>query len=119
MNAGVPWTAFSRVCTGLVSGGVADCPHDSEIQHLHEVVLLAVAAEEDVRGFDVAMNQAAGLGLRQRVTDLAKQVDGPLGRGWPEAPEQRVGIEAVEQLHDVVEGAVGGHPEVEELHRMG
>src|SRR5580765_2412290 len=53
------------------------------------------------------------------MTDLAKQVDGPFGRGRPEAPEQRVGIEAVEQLHDVVEGAVGGHPEIEELHGMG
>ena len=99
--------------------GVADCPHNSEIQHLHEVVLLAVPAEEDVRGLDVAMNQAARLGLRQRVTDLAKQVDGPFGRSRPEAPKQRVGIEAVEQLHDVVEGAVGGDPEIEELHGMG
>ena len=37
----------------------------------------------------------------------------------PEAPEQRVGVEAVEQLHDVVERAVGGDAEIEELHRVG
>ena len=41
------------------------------------------------------------------------------GGSGPEAPEQRVGIEAVEQLHDVVEGAVGGDPEIEQLHRVG
>ena len=48
------------------------------------------------------------LGLRERVADLAQQVDRPLGRQRPEAPDQRVGIEAVEQLHDVVERAVVG-----------
>jgi hypothetical protein len=96
MNAGVPWTAFSWVSTGL-----------------------AVAAQEDVGWLDVAVHQAAGLGLRQRVTHLAQQVDRPFGRGRPEVPEQRVGIEPVEQLHHIVEGAVGGDAEIEQLHRVG
>ena len=67
--------------------GVLDRPDNAEIQHFDEVVLLAVPADEDVRGFDVAMHQAARLGLGQRVTHLAQQVDGPFGRGWPEAPQ--------------------------------
>ena len=50
---------------------------------------------------------------------LAQQEDRPLGRRGPEAPDQRVGVEAVEQLHDVVEGAVVGDAEVEELDRVG
>jgi hypothetical protein len=33
-------------------------------------------------------------------------------------PEQGVGIEPVEQLHHIVERAIGRHAEVEQLHRM-
>jgi len=56
------WRTLDRVLPRVHRArvrGVADCPHNAEIQHLHEVILLAVPAEEDVRGFDVAMNQAA------------------------------------------------------------
>ena len=119
MNAGVPRTAFPRVCITLPSGVSRDRSHNPEIQHLHEVVLLAVAAEEDVRRLDVAVHQAAGLRLGERVADLAQDVDGPLGRNRAEAAEQRVGIEPVEQLHDVVEGPVVGIAEIEELHGVG
>ena len=94
MNAGVPWTAFSRVSAGLGLGGVADGSHDPEVQHLHEVVLLAVPAQEDVRRLDVAMHQAVRLGFGERVADLSQHVDGPLRRDRPEAPDQRVGVEA-------------------------
>ena len=40
------------------------------------------------------------------------------GRERSEAAHQRVGVEPVEQLHDVVEGAVVGHAEVEQLDRV-
>ena len=119
MNAGVPWTAFSPVLQQVRLGALAQPLDDSEIQHLHEVELLAVAAEEDVRGLDVAVHQAAGFRLGQGMAHLAQQEDGPLGRCGPEAAEKLVGVEAVEQLHDVVEGAVGGDAEVEQLHRVG
>ena len=33
-------------------------------------------------------------------------------------PHQRVGVEAVQELHHVVERAVGGHAEVEQLYRV-
>ena len=102
-----------------VGRGLAGGSHDSEIQDLHEVVLLAVPADEDVRRLDVAVTRPHDCGLRQRVTDLAKQVRGALGRDGPEATKQRVGVEAIEQFHHVIERAVGGDPEVEEVDGMG
>ena len=46
--------------------GVARFVHglcDTEIENLHEIVILAVAAQKDVRGFDVAMHQPIRVGL--------------------------------------------------------
>ena len=100
---------------GPISGGVVDGLHESEVQHLHEVALLAVAAEKDVRRLDVAVHEPAGLRLRERVTDLAEEVDDALGGDGPEAAHERIGVQPVEQLHRVVEGAVVGDPEVEEV----
>ncbi len=62
------------------------------------------------------MDQPACLCLGERVADLAEQVHRPLRRHRTESPDERIRIEAVEQLHDVVEGPVVRDPEVEELH---
>ncbi len=53
--------------------------HQPEIEHLHEVVFTAVAADEDVARLDVAMHDTALVSLRERVADLAEDVDGALG----------------------------------------
>ena len=50
--------------------------------------------------------------------DLAQEVDDPLRRQRPELLDQRLEVEAVEQLHHVVERAVVGDAEVVELHRV-
>ena len=47
------------------------------------------------------MDQAVGLGLGQRVTDLPKDVDRPFRRRWPEVPEQRV-VSFAELLPEIV-----------------
>ena len=93
-----------------------ECLHESEIQYLDEVAVFAIAAEKNIRRFDVAMNEPACLRFRKRVTDLSKQIDGAIGRHGPEAPHECIGVESVEELHRVVEGAILRHTEIEELH---
>ncbi len=57
--------------------------------------------------------------LRERVADLAQQVDRALRGQRPEPLHQRLQVEPVQQLHHVVEGAVFGDPEVVQLDGMG
>ena len=118
MNAGVPWTAISRVSAGPVSAVAVRRLDDAEIQDLHEVVILAVAAQEDVGGLDVAVDETARLGLGEGVAHLPEQVDGPLRRDGSRAAHERLGVEPIEQFHHVVERAVGGDAEIEEVHGM-
>ena len=44
---------------------LAEGSHQPKIQYLDEVAVLAVAANKNVRRFDVPMHQAAGLRLRR------------------------------------------------------
>jgi len=91
---------------------------DAEVEDLDEIVVLAVAAEKDVRRLDVAMDQAARLGLRERVADLPQDVHHPFRRERSAAPDERLQVEPLEQLHHVVERAVAGDAEVEQVHRV-
>ena len=47
---------------------------------------------------------------------LPKNIEDPFGGYRAEAPDQRVGIDTVEQLHHVIERAVLGDAEVEQRH---
>jgi hypothetical protein len=55
----------------------------SEVQDLDEVHVLAVAAEEDIRGFDVAMDKSAGFGLAETLPADSCRVRGPRLRPDP------------------------------------
>ena len=92
--------------------------HQPEVEHLGEIERRPRAAHHHVRRLDVAVHQAVHVRILQRGADLAQDVDGPLRRQRPVLPYQAVEIEAVEQLHHVVEPAVLSGAEVVELHRV-
>ena len=64
------------------------------------------------------MHEAARVRIGQRVADLAQQVNGAVGGHRTELPDQRLEVAAREQLHHVVERAVLGDAEVEQLNRV-
>jgi hypothetical protein len=43
---------------------------DPEVEHLHEVVVLAIPAQEDVCRLDVAMHEPARFGFGQRIEPM-------------------------------------------------
>ena len=88
---------------------------NTEVQHLHEVMFAAVPAHEQVGRLDVAVNEPIRFGLRQRVAHLAQQIDHALGGSGAITLHQPLEVEAIEQLHHVIEAAIVGHTEVEEL----
>jgi hypothetical protein len=51
----------------------APCLTQAEVEHLDEVLVQTEPANEDVGGFDVAVDQTPGMRLAQRVTDLAEE----------------------------------------------
>ena len=50
---------------------------ETEVEHFHEVIVGTEAADHDVRGLDVAVDQTTSMRLSERVTDLAQQVHRP------------------------------------------
>lgn len=82
-----------------VSAGSADSPSpfgteildEAKVDDLHQVSDAAAVHDENVAGFDVAMDQAGSVGLRQRRRGLIEQMD-----------DARFGLWAVD-LHDFVE----------------
>ena len=52
------------------------------------------------------------------MTDLPQEVDGPFRRHRSVPLHQCLEVEAVQQLHHVVEAAIVGDAKVEELHGM-
>jgi hypothetical protein len=52
------------------------------------------------------------------VAHLSQEVDGSLRRNRTEALDQHFNVESIEELHDVIEGAVDGDAEIEELDRL-
>jgi hypothetical protein len=88
---------------------------NSEIQHLHEIVIFTVPADEDVGRFDVSMNESPGLGLGQGVAHLPQEVDRTLSRNRTEAPYQQINVESVEKFHHIIKGAVDRDAVIKEL----
>ena len=62
------------------------------------------------------MDKTVRLGLGERMAHLAEQVDHPFRRQRSVPPHERLQVEAVQQLHDVIEAAIVSDAEVEELH---
>ena len=89
--------------------------HETEIQHLDEVVLEPHPADVDVGRLDVAVHHAARVGVGQRMADLPQQEDGAVGRHRPELADQAFEVAPRQQFHHVIEGAIARRPEVEHL----
>ena len=68
-------------------------------------VLGAETGDEQVSGLDVAVHESVLMCFGERAARLAQQHDHPLGDLRPEAIHENLEIEALEQLHDVVEAA--------------
>ena len=81
---------------------------------LTKSVLEPHAARVDVGRLDVAVDETAGVRVRERVADLLEQVDRAVGRQRPELPHERVEVAPLEQFHRVVEHALPGRAEVEQ-----
>ena len=86
MNAGVP--AKKPVCVMSARRG-RERLHEAEVEHLHEIGIAAVAADEDVAGLDVAVDEARRVRLGERVADLPEEVHDAPRRKRPEAADDR------------------------------
>ena len=80
---------------------------EAEVEHLHHVGLAAAAVEHDVGRLDVAMDQAQRMGFVQRAADLLQDVNHAALGLRTVALDQRLQVDAVEELHRVVEHAFG------------
>jgi len=83
-----------------------------EVQHLDKIHFPSIPADEDVRRLDVPVDETHFMGFGQRMADLAQDVNGPLRGNRPELLNQRLRIEAVQELHDIKKGSVRGDAEV-------
>ena len=82
--------------------------HQPEVEDLHQVADTAPAGEDDVGGFDVAVDQADAMGLGERAADLAQDVDdAALGLG-AELAHQLVEVDAAQVFHGEIEQALRG-----------
>jgi hypothetical protein len=52
---------------------------------LHEAIVLAISAQEDIRRLDISMHESARFGFGERMAHLTKDMDDALGGHWPEA----------------------------------
>jgi hypothetical protein len=89
--------------------------HETEVEHFDEVVIDAVVARVNVGG----VHESVLVRFGERVAGLAQQVGHALGWLRAEAVDQRLEIDAVEQLHHVVERALARDAKVVELDRVG
>jgi hypothetical protein len=88
---------------------------DAKIEHLDQRRAVEATGEEEVRGLDVAVDDAQRVGLGQRLAGLhhvARRVADRQGSALADQPSQ---IAPVEQLHDEVRDAVLD-PGVEDPH---
>ena len=105
-----PATAGHRVAR-LLAGRL----DQAKVEHLHEVIGESQPPHMNVRRLDVAMDQARGVGLGERLADLAENVDDASRRERALARHQGLEGHAVEQLHDEIHRLVVGDAEVVEL----
>jgi hypothetical protein len=100
------------------SGRLVNRLHDAEVQHLDEVVVFAVAAQENIGRLDVAVHQRDRFRFRKRMTYLAGHVNHALRRHGPELLHHLLRVQSFQELHDVVERPVVGDAEVKQIDRV-
>ena len=86
---------------------------DPEVGELHG----PVAGEEDVLGLDVAVDHPLRLGVGQGAADLGADAGGLGGRQRPLAPDARLEVLPLHELHDEV-GALVVLAPVEQVHEV-
>jgi hypothetical protein len=91
---------------------------DPEVEQLHERLAVAVVAQEDVLGLDVAVDDAALVRARERLRHVRDDERGVRGRDAPPLHQELAQIAPLEQLHHDVGLALGRHAVVEHLHHV-
>ena len=91
---------------------------EAEVEHLDEVDVATEAAQEQVRGLQVAMDEPVRVRLAERVAHLGEPMHDATRLDGAEAIHEMLGVQAVQQLHRVEQAAVGGDAEVEQLDRV-
>jgi hypothetical protein len=97
-------------------GRGAELFHEAEVDDLGDVDGAASRAEDDVRRLDVAMDEADRVRLAERAGNLRDDVCDACGRHRAGLRDDLFEIAPYEQLHRVVEDAVGGSPVIEDGH---
>jgi hypothetical protein len=97
---------------GAVDVAVLQDLGDPEVEHLHEVVLVAARLEVDVRGLQVAVNDAERVRLRERAAHGARDRDHLLPRHRAARAIALVQALATQELHHDVERPVVGLTEL-------
>ena len=83
-------------------------PRDPEVEHLHEVGVLAAVHEHHVLGLQIAMRDPLRVRFADRVADLERDVERARQRHRaPRRRERALEREPVEVLHHDVERAIG------------
>ena len=91
------------VCFAEVGHGFAD---EAEVEDLDDVVDPASLGGEDVRGFDVAMDEPLGVRFAQGGAGLMEVMNRAVGRENAILADELVEAHAREQFHSIVKGAV-------------
>ena len=91
----------------------------AEVEHLDEVVVVALLLDVEVRRLEIAVHHAARVRLDQRVAHRARDRDGTRPRHRAARLELLEHALAVEQLHDDVQRAVLGLAQLVRDHGVG
>jgi hypothetical protein len=88
---------------------------DSEIEDLDRVRHGAAAADHDVRGLQVPVEEAEFMGLLERACDLPQEMDPARHRQRPFQGEQLGEGQSVDVFHGAVETSIGHPAGIEDL----
>ncbi len=91
---------------------------DAEVEHLYVLATRAQRLDEDVLGLEVAVDDAGRMRVVERGKRLAEQLCDARGRQRPLVAHDLRERAAAQHLHDDVQGAGRGLPEVEDGDRV-
>ena len=94
------------------AGGQIEILRDPEVEHLDEVRLVVPVHQHDVGRLQIAVDDLGRVRRLQRARDLRRHQESPLDRQRPVLEDQILEVDAVEELHDEVERAVGRGPRI-------
>src|SRR5690606_15920140 len=107
---------------GIVGLVVAQVLGDAEVEHLDRTKLgtVRVAADEDVRGLDVAMDDSATMHVMQGVQDLAEDLAEDVERDGATTLHRAADVTTLEELHrEPVEVVLARGADVEDANEIG